>query len=817
MVRRKTSTGKKPAEASVSPANMVSAATPNINPGMSSSYNLGRTVYITAWIVEIVAAIIGLFIAFSQGISVFVNIPEAERDFGVHTRAVMGALPFVVIAILEPTKIYLASGLYHSRLSNRLGMTLAFVVGLTALTFVTFETMFNALIQQNTNITQQTRQLVNERYEVLDAIETIDRDINRFASLTPQQIRQQFATPIENLEADRKRRIDIAAREHNESLTTLTARLDSLQMQSRGNAGEALREEISRLSAAIQDVTRLRQDAVNNINSRYKQQIDDIKLQISRINDNRQSQIENTDDFFFGRSQIIREINSATNSQIDELSAAIAKLESQRDDELRVAISGFDTRQRGLSTEQDRLRKIIASQSERFSQLRNAQTETVQRLIATSKADYAKRLETINAQIDRQIGEINVQKQASLEMSGSQAQLIPALQEKKSGLVERSNELRKIYREKVEKVQVYQLTAIVCGTLEEWCFKDSMLLPAGSENFTRARARGFDVADLPEEKVKFVSTLWFGSTALIVATMGTFLAFISFVLSEDRHVRRQHRSRSGKVIVMMFLRFSSLLKAFGQSLLEIAARTGDGFIYIARALVYLLRFVIETLLDIIGMLADSLRILILVLSRGVHMTFVEIRRNIRKNAARTIESVDATALVSPSLDKPSQADGVFDTHEGTPIAQEVQPPEALISESRGEEKNIEEIAEKAPKLDVPQETDKPKVPTASSVPRVPITQKLSASVNASLSSLRETLNKTLFNPDIITSISEKIPFKSDIADRVETPKQAPVSKKKPATKKQASVSTKELNAGQSAQPRPRKSVRKAPPKKWYED
>ncbi len=812
MVRRKTSVGKQAAETSVSHG---SIASPSI-PGISSSYNLGRTVYITAWIVEIVAAIIGLFIAFSQGISVFVNIPEAERDFGVHTRAVMGALPFVVIAILEPTKIYLASGLYHSRLANRLGMTLAFIAGLAALTFVTFETMFNALIQQNTNITQQTRQLVNERYEVLDAIETIDRDINRFSSMTPQQIRQQFAMPIENLEADRKRRVDIASREHNETLTTLTARLDSLQTQNMGSAGEVLREEITRLSAAIQDVTRLRQNAVGNINSRYKRQIDEIKVQISGINENRQEQIESTDDFFFGRSQIVREINSASNSQIDDLSAAIAKLENRRDEELRVSISGFETRQRSLSTEQDRLRKIIASQSERLSQARNAQIETVQRLIANSKADYAKRLETINTQIDKQIGEINVQKQASLEMSGSQAQLIPALQEKKSELVERSNELRKVYREKVEKVQVYQLTAIVCGTLEDWCFSDNTLLPAGSESFTRARARGFDVADLPEEKVKFVSTLWFGSTALIVATMGTFLAFISFVLSEDRQIRGQRRSRSGKVIVMMFLRFSSLIKAFGQSLIEIAARTGDGFIYVARALVYLLRFVIETILDIVGMLADSLRILILVLSRGVHLTFVEIRRNIRKNAARTIESVEARAMVSPSLDKPTQADGVVETNTADNTAtntatQEVQPPEALISAPPADEKKTTEIAEEAPKPDMSKDAD------ASKVASVPVTQKISTSISASLSSVRETLNKTLFNPDIIKSIGEKIPFKTDVAERVETPKKAPVSRRKPATKKQASVSTKELNAGRSIPPRPRKSAQNSPPKKWYED
>ena len=163
-----------------------------------------------------------------------------------------------------------------------------------------------------------------------------------------------------------------------------------MQAQNVSNAGEVLREEISSLSTAIQDVTRLRQSAVSNINSRYKQQIDEIKAQIEGINEDRREQIDSTD-ILFGRSQIVREINTASNNQIDDLSASVAKLESQRDEELRVAISGYETRQRSLSTEQDRLRKIIASQSERLSQVRNTQIETVQRLIANSKADYAER------------------------------------------------------------------------------------------------------------------------------------------------------------------------------------------------------------------------------------------------------------------------------------------------------------------------------------------------------------------------------------------------------------------------------------------
>jgi hypothetical protein len=165
-------------------------------------------------------------------------------------------------------------------------------------------------------------------------------------------------------------------------------------------------------------------------------------------------------------------------------------------------------------------------------------------------------------------------------------------------------------------------------------------------------------------------------------------------------------------------------------------------------------------------------------------------------------------MVSPSLDKPTQADGVVETNTADNAAtQEVQPPEELISAPPADE----EIVDETLKVDTSQDADAPKVAS------VPVAQKISTSISASLSSVRETLNKTLFNPDIIKSIGERIPFKNDVGERVETPKKAPVSKKNPATKKQASVSTKELNAGRSISPRPRKSARNSPPKKWYED
>ena len=118
----------------------------------------------------------------------------------------------------------------------------------------------------------------------------------------------------------------------------------------------------------------------------------------------------------------------------------------------------------------------------------------------------------------------------------------------------------------VKKLRKFKYISSLQLSVELWrngVLKIVLFLPTGSESFTRARTRGFDVADLPEEKVKFVSTLWFGSTALIVATMGDiFGIYFIRIVCEDRQIRTQRRSRSGKVIVMMFLKVLKLTKGF---------------------------------------------------------------------------------------------------------------------------------------------------------------------------------------------------------------------------------------------------------------
>ncbi|MGC6404352.1 MAG: hypothetical protein ACON5A_03855, partial [Candidatus Comchoanobacterales bacterium] len=76
----------------------------------------GQNIYWVAWAVEILAALIGLTIALATAYDAFRDIPDP--DLGHYINAIIGALPFLVIAVIEPTKIPLAGGFYKTRIHD---------------------------------------------------------------------------------------------------------------------------------------------------------------------------------------------------------------------------------------------------------------------------------------------------------------------------------------------------------------------------------------------------------------------------------------------------------------------------------------------------------------------------------------------------------------------------------------------------------------------------------------------------------------------------------------------------------------------------
>ncbi len=607
-----------------------------VSAGVPDAVKLGRVVYITAWIVEIVAAIVGLFIAFSQGLSVFINIPEIDRDFGAYTRAVIGALPFVVIAILEPTKIYLASGLYFSTRNRRGGLALAFMAALAALTFITFETMFNALVQQNTNVTRQVQRLVNERYETLDAIETNQLAISRIETQTPEAINTRFALSIKELEDERATRRKVAFEDYSLAVKEINANRGSVSDMSGQSAQNYFSSTVSELGANQSRLLGERDAALEQITADFDRQIGEKEAELEALEVNRDRRLERVDDIFFGRAQLLTDIDQTYRLRLNQINSEITGLKQSQQTALNEARASFDARIERLASEQTELRGKLASQQAREMGARENILREFNRQLTNAEREYAVRVAEIDRQIDQLVSEVVAQKKALLKEAGLGVTQIPILQAEIDGLEQRSTDLRQQYRENIEKVQVYQLTAIICGAFESWCFPTSTTNEPDTASqqgaSIRPRARGFDVADIPEDKVRFVSTLWFGSTAAIVATMGTFLAFISFVLSGLDNERFEPRSRTSRLFFLMALRFTNLVRSVAVALIEIGIRLGDSIAYMISVGLQLLRILVETLLEFLIVAIDALRILVIVVSRYVYAKTDEARNVLEERA-----------------------------------------------------------------------------------------------------------------------------------------------------------------------------------------
>jgi hypothetical protein len=128
-------------------------------------------------------------------------------------------------------------------------------------------------------------------------------------------------------------------------------------------------------------------------------------------------------------------------------------------------------------------------------------------------------------------------------------------------------------------LQTVQLTKTACGLFSTWCFgekavEDAQASDANNNSFLEGDVENtaliyvgkqsevsqtIDLADLPTDKIDQISSLWFASIAIIVATLGTFLAFTSFVLQDQK----SYNSDNSTTLSDLIRNFGSALKEAG--------------------------------------------------------------------------------------------------------------------------------------------------------------------------------------------------------------------------------------------------------------
>ena len=544
--------------------------------------SFGRKLIITAWAVEILAASIGLIIAFTMAYDAYNN--SEVKNVNTSINALLGALPFLLIAIIEPTKIPLAGGLYKVK---NWGWKILILFALLGLTAVTFETLFTGLERQVTNVTAQISRGKNSIQVLEKQNSQTSVDLAVLLSINLSEETQDLDTQIQKNRELEKQQITSTKQDYENRLSVLEdqrsdayERLDQIKTEQNTqyqNKVDAIQSSLTALNQQIQDLNDTvrglrqssqelsRENVQDELIQRLESNIDQIKSRIEEVerwlNSNEGEQIKKAQRAIGVVDD--GKIGANTRRNFDSWRAS----EEQRIDPLRASI-------------QDRLSQISRVNEQRKNSINGQIAELSEKIKNLESQRAIKELELQSAKIGN--GEISDTRSSALITKIDQIdQEIKTLNQRHDGELEQirssRNALQQDYELSKKQIETKSLEARKSiPKLEELLAKNNdtiMSLEAdltekAQQNqiyrFAQKVGKYEDILLVKEKDLTFVSILWFGSIALVCATVGTILALISNIMKDpDAFVQKQQNRNNNKLarsIRKMLLAFRKRLQ-----------------------------------------------------------------------------------------------------------------------------------------------------------------------------------------------------------------------------------------------------------------
>lgn len=314
---------------------------------------IGRNLILAAWGVEIVAASIGILIAaliiwMSQQ-----DIQKTGTEFTAATNlmsAFLGGLPFIVVAMVELTKIPLATAFY---LSNRPLWKFLIGLGLLFLLFITFETILNGFERNFTQRTYVVKKYKQDLIKTESELEEINKLISDESAVTSETVRANFDAEIAQINSNRieeLNQIDIQVAEAKKTYSGRNAQILNEQKETLEADIAQLRvdfsEERSRIDTDYTAKTSVTTDTVQQQREQIEAQIEGIQSDIRSAQEQLAIELDGvadsdasdenlvekrraiTSDFDLRIRNAREEIDQRRSALRDDLSTARSRLES---------------------------------------------------------------------------------------------------------------------------------------------------------------------------------------------------------------------------------------------------------------------------------------------------------------------------------------------------------------------------------------------------------------------------------------------------------------------------------------------------------
>ena len=482
---------------------------------------LGRQLYAFAWAFEICAVLIGLAIALMQGYSSFEEMEayNTSTGFVTSTNIFIAAMPFIMVALVEITKIPFVGAFYQAKSivwKLIFGFTLIFMAAITFESAANgFERNFNALIfgindfKRNLSATEEK-------------IGNLEDQRGRLSTLTSDQIEAEFQEKFLNLSKARaadasivsSRKTELRATIENETLTNL-------------------REEIEEKNLRRQELEESKTQAVDDANKTYQALLSEGRANTTSELRNLQSTLQRKQDSY--DSSLTRSYKEIENASIFTRSGIRNDWEERlkvRDAEIKDLegeIRKFDRTSYQLKERENlvlQLNLINSQFDPQISQVleqRRALRERLSRSIGTKEKDIEDRVKNFDAELasiekrfDRAGDVIKQQRSDALQRFDSNSDRIDSIDNELDSLNLARLDLRKEINTRVGNNQVYRMAQM-------WFGKEQ-------------------AADIGRKEVTFIASIWFGSLAILIALTGIMLALASYVLS-DQSISKKDESK----------------------------------------------------------------------------------------------------------------------------------------------------------------------------------------------------------------------------------------------------------------------------------
>ena len=476
----------------------------------SKKQKASKKLYIGAWVIEIFAVLIGLGIALMTVYASMHSLNASKNgvlDIGDYTNIAIASIPFVMVAIVEFTKIPFSEAIFYAQSKI---WKITFSICLLFISFITFESAMNGF-ERNFNalmfeIEKPSKLLVNVR----EKIDYLNDEYLKASQLTQQKIDDEYHEQYKILSGQKNDQLlilreqmdDLLARSETKFINQLKDKVNSnnKELEKLRNRRD---KEIDALSKSYELSLASESDAISSSKRNLQNQFQSEKEKLSLMESKAQKAYEAAN-FFTATGvkeewdekiqiqialieSIRKELNNisftgVTNKSLEDFNNSVSKIERR-----------FEPQVRKLKKENDKLSLQISKS-----------LSVKEKEISSFVKDKRNEIAAVEKDFKAQISELKQRRDADYVTLKSLAERQKELTSEISKLNESQVLIRDEINQKVGNSQIYRMA-------QWWWDKDS-------------------AADVSRKDVALIATIWFGSLAMLIAVTGVALAFASLVI-----------------------------------------------------------------------------------------------------------------------------------------------------------------------------------------------------------------------------------------------------------------------------------------------